>query len=73
MGGAYAVADLLKMAAIGLLILLAVILLIAGTLIGKQKRRRFILWCIGIYAAGWIVFGLYDTYLMVQYFFGLRR
>ncbi|MBS1821404.1 MAG: hypothetical protein JST61_05455 [Acidobacteria bacterium] len=73
MGGAYPAADLLKTAAVGLVVLLAVALLIAGTLIGKKRRQRFILWCVGIYAAGWIVFGLYDTYLMIPYFFGLRR
>lgn len=73
MDGAYPVAGLLKLAAIGLLILLAVVLLIAGTLIGKEKRQRFILWCVGIYAVGWAIFLLYDTYLLIRYFFGLRR
>ncbi|MBS1799812.1 MAG: hypothetical protein JSS95_08310 [Acidobacteria bacterium] len=73
MGGAYPVAMLLKIAAIGLVVLLAVALLIAGTLIGKEKRQRFLAWSVGIYTAGWIVFLLYDTYLLIQYFFGLRR
>jgi hypothetical protein len=73
MGGAYPVADLLKTAAIGLLILLAVVLLIAGMLVSKEKRQRFILWCVGIYGVGWIVFFLYNTFLLVRYFFSLKH
>jgi hypothetical protein len=73
MGGAYTVAELLKASAICLVIFLAVVLLIAGTLIGKEKRKRFILWCVGIYGVCWIAFCLYDTYLLIRYFFGLRH
>jgi Mn2+/Fe2+ NRAMP family transporter len=73
MGGAYPVADLLKAAAIGLVILLAVVLLIAGTLVSKEKRKRFMLWCVGIYGVGWIFFLTYNTYLLIRYFFGLKH
>ena len=73
MGGAYPVATLLKAAAVGLVLLLAVVLLIAGTLVSQEKRKRFILWCVGIYAAGWTVFFLYNTYLLLRYLVGLRH
>jgi len=73
MGGAYPVADLLKAAVIGLIILLAVVLLVAGTLVNKEKRKRFILWCVGIYGVGWALFFLYNTYLLIRYFVDLRH
>ena len=73
MGGAYPVAVLSKAAAIGFVILLAMVLLVAGTLVRKENRKRFVLWCAGIYAVVWTVFLIYNTYLLLRYFFGLRH
>ena len=72
MGGAYSVAEVLRMGAIGLVVLLAAALIVSGTLIGRERRRGFLLWCLGLYGAGWMLFLLYDTALLVRYFFRLR-
>lgn len=68
MGGAYQVATLIEIGVVGLVIVLAVALLIAGTLIQPEKRRKFLLWCVGVYAAGWAVFVLYNTLTLTRYF-----
>jgi hypothetical protein len=67
MGEAYQVATLIRVGVVGLVIVLALALLIAGTLVQPEKRRRFLLWCVGVYAAGWTVFVLYNTLMLTKY------
>ncbi|WP_260703176.1 hypothetical protein [Edaphobacter flagellatus] len=68
MGGAYPVRALLEGGALGFAIALAVALMVAGTLIRRESRRRFLLWCAGIYITGWMLFVLYNTVLLTRYF-----
>lgn len=68
MGGAYPVVTLITGGVTGLVIVLAIALLVAGTLIRAERRRRFLLWCVVIYAAGWTAFVLYNTLMLTRYF-----
>lgn len=67
MGGAYQAVTVLRIGAIGLLIVLAVALIVAGTLIRPEKRKRFLLWCTGSYLALWTLFVLYNTVLLTRH------
>jgi len=73
MGGAYQAVTLLKIGAIGLVIVLAVALIVAGTLIREEKRRRFLLWCTGSYVALWTLFVIYNTFLLTRHFLKMLR
>ncbi len=68
MGGAYQVATLIKIGLAGLVIVLAAALIVAGTLIPPEKRRKFLLWCAGVYAALWGAFVLYNTLMLTRHF-----
>lgn len=72
MSGAYPIATLLKAATLGLVVLGAVILLLAGTVIGRERRRRFIMSCFGIYALSWTAVFLYNTWLLLRYFLKIK-
>ena len=73
MGEAYQAVALLKIGAIGLVIVLAVALIIAGTLIRAEKRKRFLLWSIGSYIVIWTLFVLYNTVLLTRYLMKMLR
>jgi hypothetical protein len=68
MGGAYTVAALLRLGLTGLVGVLVVVLLIAGTMLRPEKRGRFVLRTVAIYAAGWTLFVLYNTFVLARYF-----
>ena len=67
MEGAYQAVTLLKIGVAGLVIVLAVALIVAGTLIRQEKRKRFLLWCTGSYIALWTLFVLYNTVLLTRH------
>jgi hypothetical protein len=73
MGGAYQAATLLRNGAIGLVIVLAIALIVAGTLIREEKRKRFLLWCTGSYLVLWTLFVLYNTVLLTRHFLKMLR
>jgi hypothetical protein len=68
MNGAYPEAVLLEYGAAGLLIVLAAASMVAGTMIRAERRRRFLLWCVAVYMAGWTLFVLYNTVVLTRYF-----
>ncbi|HMG01496.1 MAG TPA: hypothetical protein VK596_00090 [Edaphobacter sp.] len=73
MGGAYSVAVLFKATVFSLLVFLPVVLIVAGTLVKQEKRKRFLLWCIGIYGTVWTVCALSNTLLLIRYFLKLTH
>jgi hypothetical protein len=65
-GGAYTVAALLKLGAIGLTAVLALALIVAGTLLKPESRNRFLLWVVAAYMTAWTVWVLYNTLVLTR-------
>ncbi len=73
MGGAYTVVELLKMGALGLVVVLAVALTTAGTMLKPERRRRFLLWAVAGYMTLWTFWVLYNTVLLTRYLWKVIR
>ncbi len=73
MSGAYTVAELLKIGALGLVVVLAVALTTAGTVVRPERRRRFLLWAMAGYMALWTLWVLYNTVLLTRYLWKVIR
>jgi hypothetical protein len=73
MGGAYQVRTLIEVGALGLLIVAAVALTVAGMLLRPESRRRFVLWCTAFYVTGWMAFVFYNAVVLTRYFVKIIR
>jgi len=62
----YTVASLLEYGAIGLIVVLAVALMVAGTLLKPERRIRFVLWVTAAYMATWTAWVLYNTLALTR-------
>jgi hypothetical protein len=67
MGGIYQVVTMLPVAFIGLIVFLVDVLEIALMFVKRGHRKRFILWCVSAYGAGWAIYFVYVILLIIKY------
>ncbi|MDE1176803.1 MAG: hypothetical protein PW789_09365 [Edaphobacter sp.] len=68
MSEAITTATLLGYGAAGLIAVLAIALILAGTVVRPERRNRFLFWCVAVYVSIWTLFVLYNTVLLTRVF-----